>query len=757
MVNIINEFCALLESHGAPVNKAEIVADDRIHTIKCELERKNKKTISYQLKIDGDIGVGWFHSFKHGSSAGQTIKYFSRSPKKLTAEQKKDWAEKMAEQKQLSAIRQAARKARQVKAARKLSAIIMPLADRHAYLDKKKIQPHGVMIREKTGELLIPVMQPDGMVLSFQKISADGSGKWYMRGCVTDGGFYIIGKPTDIIFIAEGFATAASIYEAVGHAVYVAFTAHNLKAVAQHVRSKHGAATIILAADNDHARVNHKGELENIGIIKATEAAGSIGGFVIVPDFPLGMTDGKKTDWNDLADVAGAQAMAEQLREKLQRVTAARTGSDNPLDVVSDVATTRPPIIVSGDWRDKLICDQNGKMVKGSLTNAMLFLEHHDTFAGVFKQNDFQKEIYLAACPPWIKTEDFTVHRLTDVDITSATGELEKYGLSCEITKITKAIAVVAEKHSFHPAREYFNSLQWDGQNRLKTWLAYYMGAEGDDFDYLAFIGTKWLVAAVKRVFEPGCKFDHVLVMEGKQGRGKSTALQYMATFGDVEESYFTDNIKITDIQNKDTILLLQGSIIVELAELAGFNKKDDEEIKGWITLKYDRCRKPYDRTITVFPRQFVLAATTNSYDYLKDPTGNRRYWPFSSSSLDLEAIKRDRMQLWAEAVSLYKSGYNLWPTDEEMALAEKAQHKRRTVDTWEDDVLKAANRVYSVKPNGFTTRDVFVEMEIPLRERDYKATRRVAGILQQNDYENAVRRVEGKNVRVWVKSDEII
>ena len=402
-------------------------------------------------------------------------------------------------------------------------------------------------------------------------------------------------------------------------------------------------------------------------------------------------------------------------------------------------------------WRAYLKVNEKGEIIRGSLQNIIVVLTYHHLLKDVFRLNDFQKEIFIAACPPWEDQEEFYIRRLDDNDITNAAAWIENEGLSPDRNKVFSAIAVVAENNKFHPAREYFSQLVWDNTPRLEKWLSFYLGAEDDEPEYLAFIGKKWLTAAVKRVYEPGCKFDHVLVMEGTQGRGKSTALEYMATFGHGHtETYFTDNIKISDIQNKDTILLLQGSILVELAELAGFNKKDDEEIKGWITLKQDRCRKPYERTITVFKRQFVLSATTNNYDYLKDPTGNRRYWPFKSSALDLEAIKRDREQLWAEAVHLYKSGLYIRPTEEEMELALVAQDKRRSVDTWEDDVLKAANDLGPKKYEGFKVRDIYRNLGVPLREQDFKSTRRITTILQINGYENSVARIDGKSMRVW-------
>jgi predicted P-loop ATPase len=242
-----------------------------------------------------------------------------------------------------------------------------------------------------------------------------------------------------------------------------------------------------------------------------------------------------------------------------------------------------------------------------------------------------------------------------------------------------------------------------------------------------------------------------VLVIEGRQGGGKSTALREMATFND--ESYFTDNIKISDISRDNTIMMLQGSLIVELAELAGFNKKDDEEIKGWITVREDRCRRPYDKVVSYFPRQFVLSATTNNYDYLKDPSGNRRYWPMKAGVLDVEGIKRDRLQLWAEAVHCYKSGLYIGPNEEEMQLAKTAQDKRLSVDAWEDDVINALHKMNTF--NGFKLRDVLFEMGLTIKDRDDRAARRVGNILRSLGYEYMTKWIDGKTQKLWFKLDD--
>jgi predicted P-loop ATPase len=315
-----------------------------------------------------------------------------------------------------------------------------------------------------------------------------------------------------------------------------------------------------------------------------------------------------------------------------------------------------------------------------------------------------------------------------------------------------KAIEAVAQENQIHPARDFFDSLEWDGTERLKKWLTYYLGCEDEDQKYLEFIGKKWLTAAVKRVYEPGCKFDHILVLEGKQGKGKSTALEKLATFGTEKKvAYFTDAVSIKDIGDKDTIMKVQGSIICELAELEGFSKKDDDEIKRWITMKHDDCRLPYARTVRRFPRQFVLAATTNSYEYLKDPSGNRRYWPCNVKSIDIKSIEQDRVQLWAEAVHLYKQGLYIGPEQHEMLLAEKEQHKRIYQDVWTDDVIDAVGMMKS-----FKISTIMEQMGLIKKERDGRAQRRISTILRHNGFDNkAVYNPRTKKTeRLWRKDE---
>ena len=158
----------------------------------------------------------------------------------------------------------------------------------------------------------------------------------------------------------------------------------------------------------------------------------------------------------------------------------------------------------------------------------------------------------------------------------------------------------MAKEQSINPPREYLSRLTWDGKPRLDTWLTYYLGADEQPPEYLALVGSKWLIGAVSRVFEPGCKFDSVLILEGSQGLGKSMALRSLATFGG--QDFFLDSVG--DIRSKDTLMTMQGKLIVEIAELASFKKSINEEIKAFISQVHE-YRPPYGRTVLKRPAIF--------------------------------------------------------------------------------------------------------------------------------------------------------
>lgn len=406
------------------------------------------------------------------------------------------------------------------------------------------------------------------------------------------------------------------------------------------------------------------------------------------------------------------------------------------------------PLVPAVNWQNLLVKNSGGKLKSDSLQNAILLVENQ--YKGIFVLNEFSDEIFVIRCPPWEDPAKFKAHRLTQDDIIRMTACLECRGLAPTTKKTADAISTVAKKNAFHPVRKYFDSLKWDGISRLSKWISYYLGSE-QNLDYLAAVGTKWLVAAVTRIYRPGAKFDHMLVLEGKQNKGKSTALRTLATFGrDEPVEYFCDSVTLDEIGEPSATAMFQGKIIIEFQELEGMKKKEDTALKRYITLQTDEVQKKYENPVTAYPRQFVLAGTTNDDCWLRDPTGNRRYWPVKVGEIDIAALKNDREQLWAEAVALYKADYKIWLADGDPVykLAQAEQSQRVAADPWEPHVLKfIAGRPF------VTIAEILKDLMPLVASHDNAASSRVAGILKNNGWESNQETIEGVRARYWKKT----
>ena len=232
---------------------------------------------------------------------------------------------------------------------------------------------------------------------------------------------------------------------------------------------------------------------------------------------------------------------------------------------------------------------------------------------------------------------------------------------------------MVARDIMHHPVRERLNGLKWDGTARLDSWLTDYLGVEpatGYDAEksqahrYTSEVGLRWLISAVARVYQPGCKADHCLILEGPQGVGKSTAAATLA----LEDAWFAD--EIADLGTKDSAQDLRGKWIIELGELSALKRGEIERVKAFMSRKVDHYRPSYGRRSQDFPRQCVFIGITNADAYLGDETGGRRFWPVKVGKIDLEKLKADREQLWAEAVAAYRAGEKWWLDKATEALA---------------------------------------------------------------------------------------
>ena len=247
-----------------------------------------------------------------------------------------------------------------------------------------------------------------------------------------------------------------------------------------------------------------------------------------------------------------------------------------------------------------------------------------------------------------------------------------------------RAVQAAARHNPFHPVRDYFDALAWDGMSRLDTWLVTYFHAE--DNEYVRAIGPRYLISSVARIFQPGCKVDQVLVLEGPQGKLKSEALRTLVK----NDSWFTD--RLSHVASKDAALEIAGVQLVEIAEMDALTKATSSATKSFLTRRRDRFRPPYGKHPISLPRQCVFAATINptAGGYLKDPTGARRFWAVACRGMiDRDGLENVRDQLWGEAVHRFRAGEAWWlETPELEALATAEQTARFVVDAWEEPIL---------------------------------------------------------------------
>lgn len=388
--------------------------------------------------------------------------------------------------------------------------------------------------------------------------------------------------------------------------------------------------------------------------------------------------------------------------------------------------------ITSEDWRSHLIYKADGTGIKGnSLQNAALMLQYESRFAGTFAWNEFAKEVYLQRRPPWDISGihgHWIPRKMTEPDVTSAACWLEYCGLSPKANDVGKVIQRVAQHNAYNPVTSRLTELHWDGVTRLsggedtECWLSHYLGAAPSPAN-TAF-GRKWMIGAVARAFQPGCKVDTMLVLEGEQGLKKSTALRIISDA--VIPGIFTD--EISDPNSKDAGLQMQGALIIEIAELDAFRRAEISQIKSWLSRQTDRFRRPYGKIIEEFPRSCIFAGTVNpiGLGYLKDPSGGRRFWPVPVTSIDLDRLKKDAPQLWAEAVAAYQDGEKWWLEGDEIENAAKVQAER-----YEEDPFSELINNYLMTRTQVSTMDILANaLEIPKERRTAIVLRRVTSHL---------------------------
>lgn len=325
-------------------------------------------------------------------------------------------------------------------------------------------------------------------------------------------------------------------------------------------------------------------------------------------------------------------------------------------------------------WTSELTVNTKGEY-ENSANNLNIIFQFDPFLKNAFKLNTFDNKRYVTKTLPWRKIDD--VEPLRDVDYSGVRNYIECiYGIVSS-QKVDDALALEIEKKKFHPIIKYIKSLQWDGTPRINTLLIDYFGAEDNAYTRAAI--RKMLCAAVTRVFHPGTKFDTALILVGPQATYKSTFVKKLG------KNWFSDTF--TTVQGKESFEQIQGAWLVEIAELSGLKKAEVETIKHYISKCEDSFRPAYGRTIETYKRQCVFFGTTNSKDFLRDPTGNRRFLPidvrpeYATKNVAEELTDEEVDQIWAEAYQLYLAKEPLYLVGDEDIIAKIEQHKHSEAD----------------------------------------------------------------------------
>lgn len=396
-------------------------------------------------------------------------------------------------------------------------------------------------------------------------------------------------------------------------------------------------------------------------------------------------------------------------------------------------------------WFARLQRNDKGAVLP-SVANAMLIFANDPELVGMIAFNEFSSRAGLTRSPPsmdGIYCPGPFPRPWEEHDRAFCLAYLQRlYTPMFKMEAVTSAMSGAAVAHRFHPVRAYLDSLKWDGNKRIGSWLMDAFGAPPEP--YYHAVGQKFLWAAVRRIKEPGCKFDSMLVLEGKQDIGKSRACRIL--FGD---GWFTDTLP-ADLSGRDAQDALQGMWGIEFAEIEHLLRSEPEVVKAFLSCQVDRYRQSYGRMPVERPRQCVFIGTTNNDDYARDPTGNRRLWPVKCEYADADWVERHRDQLWAEAVAT-EPGAALW-LDDELVKAEAAEHQasRHDDDPWEDGIAG-----YLLGRMSITIPEIMTEhLTIPMERQNKSAQMRVAKILKRSGWGKRVDRSGVTTLKRWHRLD---
>lgn len=442
-------------------------------------------------------------------------------------------------------------------------------------------------------------------------------------------------------------------------------------------------------------------------------------------------------------------------RQKQRQASQIQNTPNTPGRVLEEVLEQVEP----DSWMTELQMKKDGEGLVACGLNAYLILKNHEDVRGCFRWNDVALRIETVGVFADIEAEV--------IDTRVGNYLTQKWGMKLPANEIYKIILMLAYENRFDPIKDYLHSLTWDGVSRIDAndgWLSVYANAEKteDDEGFVQAVGRKWLVAAVARGLNPGCKVDNVLVIEGGQGKRKSTLFEVLGA------QWYADMAIV--IGDKDSKMIANRSWICEIPDLAALKKTSEvNAIKAFFSQRIDTYRPPFARAPIQSPRRNVFAGTTNEEQYLGDPTGNRRFWCVSCGQIDLAAVIRDRDQLWAEAVVMYYKHVNecpdklecgcWWMTREESHRASKRVDERvqdspykEGIDQWWNDLSP------DKRPKAVTTYTVALEALGYMHSQvTHYVLTEIGHALKKIGFSRTRVRENGERKRVYVPSEELL
>lgn len=402
-------------------------------------------------------------------------------------------------------------------------------------------------------------------------------------------------------------------------------------------------------------------------------------------------------------------------------------------------ASIEPTSISPSDWKKELIyLDKAGTIPRANLANVLTAFRHAPAWQGVIAYDQFANSTVMVRPAPFVDAKHFTPRQWTDGDDALSCEWLQRRDLDVSVTTVHTAVEAVAAENAFNPVQNFLSDCEkaWDGKPRLSLWLTTYLGVT--DTPLTRAFAAKWMISAVARAYRPGCKADCMLILEGPQGVGKSTV-------GDIlGGAFFSDDL--ADVGSKDAAMIAGSSWIIEMSELGAMSRAEEAKKKSYQSRRVDKFRPPFGRRVITVPRASVFIGSTNDDQYLRDETGGRRFWPVRVERLDDEALRRDREQLWGEAVHRFKAGETWWLDGPELVdAAADEQSARYASDPWHDLIAAYLDD----QTEDVSIADVMsFALCINSSKHDRQTEMRCAKVLKTLGWERYQPRIEGK--RCW-------